>query len=631
MSLSIGRVNGLPEPTSWTRSGLQVAVVGNYRSTAISDGMVKRDQLLGLLDNADDPVPVVMDNEPRVTGYYRVKGVSVTTDEFARIKGNIYDYRVDLEPVKGTTQPMQESVLAGALLTNAVGALPADVHAFHAVPAVASEYAYKGVTSVFAARVSADGNLIFLDTGQVLSSTARFSLTPANFYAGSAVFEQGSPLRPVVGDTVQPDLVNWRLSNALVRVTPNATPGKLDVSHYNGSTWSAVKTYALSATLPVTATPDRDTETITTSGTVQIGLGVLASFKAASAISRVGALGAFTTGTAGSVSPTYGQATTAGHLLVAWVDASTGGITTGAAGWVQAAAQAFTGMVAIWYKPNCGAGEAAPTFTCAGGGAGAMHAQLAEFQGPATVSPVDKTAGALGSASGISLSANAADVGLDLVVTGAHWDLVSNATATFSTTYTTAPVVAAGNSGAASTTGHANFSYGVIASVPLTLNGWNSLAILRNDPEETIIRLSVATSQGNVAGILYLDLSLRRGDRLVRLYVTSSSLNYVFRLARDTTEAATAITYAAVTLGGIRATNADGDGNRYVLLSYQAAAPVNDLANGAITQGGAALVADYAIGSEVAGANAQVGIDDAASLARQYLAAQVEEQRVVVR
>lgn len=630
MSLSLGRVNGLPEPTSWVQTGNAVAIIGSYRSSGIGDGLVKRDQLRGLLDNADDPIPVVMDNEPRVTGYYRVKGVSVTTDEFARLKGNLYDYRVDLEEVKGVTQPMMESVLSGALLTNAVAAVIGDVHAFHAVPAAASEYAYKGVSSVFNARLSADGNLIFLDSGQVLTSTARFGLAPANFYIGSAVFEQGSPLRPVVGDSVQPDLINWRLSNALVRVTPNATPGKLDVSHFNGSTWSPVKTYALSASLPVTAIPDRDAETITTTGGSPFGLGVQASFKATGAIARVGALGAFTTGTAGSVSPAFGQATTAGHLLTAAVDSGSAAITTGAAGWVQAVTQSFIGQVSIWYKPNCGAGEAAPTFTCSGGGA-AMHAQLAEYSGVATVSPLDQTGQAMAWGTSVPISSAAADAGLDLVVTAIHWDLTSAATATFTSSYSTAPVVAAGNSGAANVTGHGNYAYGIIAAVPLTLTGWNSLAVLRNDPEEVVIRLSLATSQGNVAGILTLDLSLRRGDRLVRLYVTSSNLSYVFKLARDTPEAATAIAYSGVTLGGIRATADDGAGNRYVLLSYQAAAPVNDLANGAITQGGGALVADYAIGAEVGGSHASPGLDDAVSLARQYLAAQVEEQRVVVR
>src|SRR5260221_14265990 len=153
-----------------------------------------------------------------------------------------------MERVMGFTQPLLESILSGALLTNAVGGVAADALAFHAVPGAATEYASPLASGIAAIRVSADGSLAFFYQAGTngYGGTGRFALTPQNFYVGAVTFEQGNPYQPIVGRVMaQPDVVNWRLSNGLVRVTPNAAAGKLDVSHYNGTSWSAVKTYDL--------------------------------------------------------------------------------------------------------------------------------------------------------------------------------------------------------------------------------------------------------------------------------------------------------------------------------------------------------------------------------------------------
>ncbi len=434
MAFTIGRAGrgstsgtalALNDPSSWANAsfgssikgqGGDITLHGWIQNATPAQALVLRDQLLGYQDNMDEPiVPVVCDSEPRLTGYYTVTGVEITTDPTAIATGNL-EYTVGLQPTTPFANPFLECIVNGALLTNAVGAVLGDVHAFHAAPSAATEYSYAGVLSTFYTRASADGNIIFLDTGTTLSSIARLGIAPSNYYIGAATFEQGSPLQPVVGrGMAQADVVNWRLSNGLVRVTPNvANPGRLNVSHYNGSTWSATVNYAITA--------------------------------------------------------------------------SAGGI----------------------------------TFT-----------------------------------------------------------------------------------------------------------GWNSLVVLRNSVEETCIRLSVATSAGTTAGVVTLDISLRRGDRIARLFL-SSTQSLSWRIARTTVEAATAITYGAVTLGGIRATVNDGDSNRYVLLFYQTATPVNDLVNGSITGGASSTTADFGIGSAIGGSTAAAP-DRPADLANQYIAAQAESQRVVAR
>lgn len=106
------------------------------------------------------------------------------------------------------------------------------------------------------------------------------------------------------------------------------------------------------------------------------------------AIALVGSAGAVTVG--GSIDTltlAFGQATTAGHLLVACVEWANGSAGVSApSGWNVAIQNA--GPV-IYYKENCGTSETNPTFTLSGGGI--ATGVLTEFSGVATSSSLDKT------------------------------------------------------------------------------------------------------------------------------------------------------------------------------------------------------------------------------------------------
>jgi hypothetical protein len=85
------------------------------------------------------------------------------------------------------------------------------------------------------------------------------------------------------------------------------------------------------------------------------------------AITLVGVAGGIGSSTGASVTPAFGQATTLGNLLICCAISTTNSAfsITGPSGWVNinAAGQAG-GRAEIWYKPNCGAGETAPTVNC---------------------------------------------------------------------------------------------------------------------------------------------------------------------------------------------------------------------------------------------------------------------------
>ena len=128
-----------------------------------------------------------------------------------------------------------------------------------------------------------------------------------------------------------------------------------------------------------------------------------------------------------TLSPAFGQATTAGHLLIAWVssnnDSVTDLFTVSGTGWVKITTNGGQyDWATIYYKPNCGASETAPVFSAAGTNY-AEGSVLAEFSGAAATTPLDSFGDSGGSVSGTTTAAyTASDAGAgDLIVYAACW------------------------------------------------------------------------------------------------------------------------------------------------------------------------------------------------------------------
>jgi hypothetical protein len=183
------------------------------------------------------------------------------------------------------------------------------------------------------------------------------------------------------------------------------------------------------------------------------------------AIVRVGNLGALATAAAATatVSPAFGQATTAGNLLIAWVArrGATGWTVGAATGWTQAVMGGGTGDNAIFYKANCGANETAPTFTSTGT-SGTLWAMLAEFSGAATVSVLDQIGTAAGSAAQTVTCAAPDTAGGALQVVSASGG-GGGQTVTFSDTYgSNATAIVASRTPAATATAEGySFTYAI--------------------------------------------------------------------------------------------------------------------------------------------------------------------------
>lgn len=136
----------------------------------------------------------------------------------------------------------------------------------------------------------------------------------------------------------------------------------------------------------------------------------------------------------------------------------------------------------------------------------------------------------------------------------------------------------------------------------VTLGVPTAISVLRNDYEVCVVRLIKGLNPGRV----YVDFILRRGSRFLEIYV-QHQFGTTLKLVRSSSEVSTSST------GFIRATAADGAGNKFVLGSARSFTA--DTANGGISKA-ATPTLDAFVGVEVSGA----GTGDAgADLLQQYL------------
>jgi hypothetical protein len=159
---------------------------------------------------------------------------------------------------------------------------------------------------------------------------------------------------------------------------------------------------------------------------------------------------------------------------------------------------------------------------------------------------------------------------------------------------------------------------------PLYGYGGSAVKLMRNSPEEVILRTPVYFdgSNGPAFSPAYIDVSLRRGSRIVRIYLTTSlTESWLFG------NAFAGVASTALTGGNVWTAN-DGWGNRVLIMSAQAR--TDDLVKGRFTATVSRTTFDVGMSMELAG-TASVNRDTAQSQIYQYLTAQAERMQVVGR
>ncbi len=145
-----------------------------------------------------------------------------------------------------------------------------------------------------------------------------------------------------------------------------------------------------------------------------------------------------------------------------------------------------------------------------------------------------------------------------------------------------------------------------VAGSASSITSWDSASLLRNDPEQVIVRLTKGQSPGRTT----LDLSLRRGSRFVEGYLQTGT-SATLAAYRSTLETNTS--FAAS--GYVTATGNDADGNRFAVGSARS---FTAHTNGGVIKSSATAL-DFWIGVAAGGGSAVSG-DAATDLRNQYVA-----------
>lgn len=148
--------------------------------------------------------------------------------------------------------------------------------------------------------------------------------------------------------------------------------------------------------------------------------------------------------------------------------------------------------------------------------------------------------------------------------------------------------------------------WGVFSTSTNLVTSWDAATLLRNDPEMVILRLTRSLSPGRIS----LDLTLRRGSRIVEGYLQRNTAADQLKVRLNTAET-NADTSAS---GYITATNNDADGNRFACGSARS---FTANANGGVQKNTVAAL-DFWLGV-VAGGGSAVAGDAATDLRNQYI------------
>lgn len=265
MSLTIGRVgvaaaNGgdgstLAGPLNVARDGSTVTVTGAVYGLAHAESVWQARQLVGLAD-ADEPiVPVTFSDASELDGFYRVESASADYQMAGTATREAFiPWQVVLEEISGFRLPAIESSVLYGLVANGVGITSYDV-AF-GIPGTVVDY-YQDITGSQTTRPVAEGGSArvwygngFTTVGPT-STLSRLVVKPGVAYHASARvdYEVSSAVyRAATGRPSWPFAGDVRLSNGLVRVEWSAaTSSTLTLSWWDGSTWSALSTFSLTA------------------------------------------------------------------------------------------------------------------------------------------------------------------------------------------------------------------------------------------------------------------------------------------------------------------------------------------------------------------------------------------------
>lgn len=257
MTTTLGRVSLTSAPYDVSQVGDQMSFSIDIVGYSLAVAKVLRQQMLGLNDNADEPVvPMTSALDSDYDGFYRVLGVSVEPTIVYQRDGTMR-CQVSLERVGGGfAKPVFETSLIaaprsdGPATLNPNGATNWLASGFPLGVGEAGASGYSGgvapATSGTVSYTTATGAIhkviAFTSLAAADSDVYQHYSEPADAYAGACLVEVqiGGTWYPATGRQVPLVGRGWRISNGIVRLSlSQSTLGALLIEVWGGSVWES--------------------------------------------------------------------------------------------------------------------------------------------------------------------------------------------------------------------------------------------------------------------------------------------------------------------------------------------------------------------------------------------------------
>lgn len=257
-TITVGRVGldiplRVPAEGAWS-AGDDMKISGTLGAEAgysLEQSVALFHQFNGLVNADERVVPCTFAATPSLDGFWEVGAASVKTDGASWATG-AFDYDLTLHRVRGSSQPIVD-VRTLRVYRTGYAVTEANSQALYPFPLAVTFY--NEVNSGFGGgggptRTADTGGVFTLyRTGAGLVSLLTYQIAPSDWYDGACKVQvtfDGSTWFTLTGRQIPAGITSWRLNNGLVKVTPSATAGRIDVSHYDGTTWETAKIYRMS-------------------------------------------------------------------------------------------------------------------------------------------------------------------------------------------------------------------------------------------------------------------------------------------------------------------------------------------------------------------------------------------------
>lgn len=252
-TITVGRVGldiplRVPAEGAWSDGvGMKISgTLGAEAGYSLEESVALFHQFNGLVNADERVVPCTFAATPSLDGFYEVGAASVKTDGASWATG-AFDYDLTLHRVRGSSRPVVDVKSLAVYRTGyAVAAVSCSV--MYGAPSAASDLTFIPYATTANVTRTADTGAVTVKGYSAAFSTFSFRPAAADWYDGACKVEvtfDGSTWFTVTGGQIPAGITSWRLNNGLVRVVPSATAGRIDVQHYDGSTWETAKTYRL--------------------------------------------------------------------------------------------------------------------------------------------------------------------------------------------------------------------------------------------------------------------------------------------------------------------------------------------------------------------------------------------------